>query len=170
MKPEVLLKEEEKSKVVKVYRRYSRGKWYSSPIPLPGFNTISYKATKKRNALYHSDRAEAEKDAEDYNRRLQAYKKGRQPSIPENISWYDFNGTEVQNPLIWWHDSGSWLYAHGYDDWDTQELLEDLPFMERYEDYGHTTLDFFEVLLMTPRFSSFRVLEDEKGEWKIYSK
>ena len=169
MKPEVKLKNEEMSKVVKVYRRYYRGKWYESETPQPNYNIVSYYATKVRDRLYYSSEAEAQARADKYNERLKAYKKGQQTPFPSVISWYFFNGTEVQNPLIWWHNSGSWLYAHGYDDWDTEELLTD-DMLFKYDDYGHTTLDFFNILFNTTAFYKYEIGVDKHGDYKIFLK
>ena len=169
MKPEVELKQDEMSKVVKVYRRYYRGKWYISETPQPSYDIVSYYATKVKTHLYYDTEEEAQERADKYNKRLKAYKKGQQSPFPSTISWYFFNNTEVQNPLIWWHDSGSWLYAHGYDDWDTEELLEDEMFFP-YDDYGHTTVDFFNVLFATEAFSEYEMKVDEDGKYKIFIK
>lgn len=169
MKPEVKLKKEEMSQVVKVYRRYYRGKWYESETPQPNYNIVSYYATKVRDRLYYSTEEEAQARANKYNERLKAYKKGQQTPFPSVISWYFFNGTEVQNPLIWWHDSGSWLYAHGYDDWDTEELLND-DMLFQYDDYGHTTLDFFNILFNTTAFYKYEINVDKHGDYKIFLK
>ena len=169
MKPEVELRDDEKSKVVKVYRRYYRGKWYESEYALPGYNIISYYATKVKSRLYYSSYEEAQTRAEQYNKRLEAYKKGREATI-DYISWYDFDGTELHNDLIWWHDSGSWLYAHGYDDWDPEELLE-YPSEVKYpyDDYDHTTINFFEVLFTTAKYAGYE-LKEKDGEYKIFVK
>lgn len=169
MKPEVELKQDEMSKVVKVYRRYYRGEWYISETPQPNYNIVSYYATKVKTRLYYDTEEEAQERADKYNKRLKAYKKGQQTPFPSTISWYFFNSTEVQNPLIWWHDSGSWLYAHGYDDWDTEELLED-EMLFPYDDYGHTTVDFFNVLFNTEAFSEYEMKVDDNGNYKIFIK
>lgn len=171
MKPEVELRNDEMSKVVKVYRKYDsrRGKWYESDIALPGYDIVSYKATKPERSLYYSTYEEAEQRAEQYNKHLRAYKKGRQPSIGL-ISWYDFNGTELHNDMIWWHDSGSWLYAHGYDDWDPEELLQNTSEVTYpYDDYDHTTVNFFEVLFTTAAFAGYTLKQDRDGRYKIYT-
>ena len=86
MKPEVKLKKEEMSQVVKVYRRYYRGKWYESETPQPNYNIVSYYATKVKSRLYYSTEAEAQARADKYNERLQAYKKGQQTPFPSVIS------------------------------------------------------------------------------------
>ena len=167
MKPEVELKDDEISKVVKVYRKYYRGKWYESETPQPDYNITSYYATKVTNRLYYSEKREAQERAEAYNKRLREQKKGQQKSI-DIISWYDFTGTEVQNTNIWWHDSGSWLYAHGYDDWDVEELLQyKSDVVKPYDDYNHTTVDFFNILFTTPAFSMYE-LKEEDGRHKIF--
>jgi hypothetical protein len=167
MKPEVELKDNEKSKVVKVYRKYYRGKWYESETPQPGYNIVSYYATKVTSRLYYSEKEMAQERAEAYNKRLRAQKKGQQKSI-DIISWYDFNGTELQNEKVWWHDSGSWLYTNHYDDWDPEELLQnEEDVVTPYDDYQHTTVDFFEVLFTTPAFSMYE-LKEEDGRHKIF--
>lgn len=167
MKPEVELKDSEKSKVVKVYRKYYRGKWYESETPQPGYNIVSYYATKVTSRLYYSEKEMAQERAEAYNKRLRAQKKGQQKSI-DIISWYDFNGTELQNEKVWWHDSGSWLYTNHYDDWDPEELLQnEEDVVTPYDDYNHTTVDFFELLFTTPAFSMYE-LKEEDGRHKIF--
>lgn len=169
MKPEVELKKEEMSTVVKVYRRYYRGKWYMSETPQPGYDIISYYATKISTRIYYSDRAEAQERADKYNKRLKAYKKGREQAFPETIDWYDFDGTELHDDTKWTNPDGSWKYAHGWDEWEVDELLkEDMEFV--YEEDQHSNIDFFNVLFTTTKFYKYELKKNEDDEWKIYVK
>lgn len=169
MKPEVELKQEEMSKVVKVYRRYYRGKWYESETPQPGYDIVSYYATKVRDRLYYSDMYEAQARADKYNARLKAYKKGREQEFPETIDWYDFDNTEFQDETIWTNPDGSWKYAHGWHEWEVKELLkEEMEF--KYKEDQHSNVDFFDVLFTTTKFAKYELKKNSKGEWKIYVK
>ena len=167
MKPEVELKKEEMSKVVKVYRLYYRGKWYESETPQPGYDIISYYATKVSTRIYYSDMNEAQERADKYNKRLKAYKKGREQDFPETIDWYDFDGTEFQDETIWTNPDGSWKYAHGWDEWEVDVLLkEDMEFI--YTEDKHSNVDFFDVLFTTTKFAKYELKKNAKNEWKIY--
>lgn len=158
----------ERSVVVKVYRKYSRGKWYESETPKEGYNIISYYATKVRVRLYHSDREDALEDARKYNKRLAAYKQGKNPlieydvvdddSIPAIIAWHNLPRT-IQNPFLWPHnntseDDLSWLYEHAedysenWDNWKVRRLLreETKSGMDRVFKAGNTTRRFFELI------------------------
>lgn len=172
MKPEVELQDEEKSKVIKVYRRYYRGQWYESETPQPHYDIVSYYPTKVSNRLYYSTESEAQARADAYNKRLQAYKKGQQQEIPNDITWYDFSGTDVQNPLIWWHESGSWLYAHGYDDWELDHLMEDSGDVDfPYDDYDHTTIDFLNIWFTKKGYIQYEIRKDRQTDtYKIFKK
>lgn len=156
------LSDDQKSEVKEIWRMYKRGKWYSSDTALYGYDKYYY-ATKVRIRLYYKDRESAEREAEKYNKRLESYEKGR---IPKVITWSMFQGTELQNNQIWWHDSGSWLYAHGYDDWNLSELLQDDMFYT-YDDYNHTTSDFFDVLAILPKFSNYELAQNAYGEYRL---
>lgn len=156
------LPDELKSKVEIVYRMYKRGKWYQSDTPEAGYSKYYY-ATKVRIRLYYKDEESAQRDADAYNKRRAAYEKGKLPQI---LTWSMFQGTELQNNQIWWHDSGSWLYAHGYDDWSLSELLRDDMFYV-YDDYNHTTADFFDILTTLPKFSDYALVQNKNGEYKL---
>ena len=39
-----------------------------------------------------------------------------------------------------------------------------------YDDYGHTTVDFFNVLFTTEAFSEYEMKVDEDGKYKIFLK
>lgn len=158
----------ERSVVVKVYRKYSRGKWYESETPKEGYNIVSYYATKVRVRLYHSDREDALEDARKYNKRLAAYKQGKNPlieydvvdddNIPAIIAWHNLPRT-IQNPFLWPHnntseDDLSWLYEHAddysenWDNWKVRRLLreETKSGMDRVFKAGNTTRRFFELI------------------------
>ena len=158
----IALNDEQKSEVKVIYRMYKRGKWYQSDTPMYGYEKYYY-ATKVRIRLYYKDKESAEKEAEKYNKRRSAYEKGKFPKI---VTWSMFAGTELHNNYLWWHDSGSWLYAHGYDDWEVEELMtDDMNF--QYDDYNHTTADFFRVMFTIPRFSDYELTKDAYGNYKI---
>lgn len=162
------IKDSDLSEVKEIYRRYYRGKWYKSETMQPGY-TLYYYATKVRIQLYYRDKERAQRDADAYNKKLEAYLKGRQGTVPDVLTWEMFRRTEVHNEGIWWHDNGSWLYAHGYDYWDTSELLrDDMNF--QYDDFYHTTRDFFGVLFTIPAYVQYELGQDKDGEWHIYHK
>lgn len=163
-----------KSVVTKIYVKYIRGKWLTSATPQKGYKT-RYIASKVKDSLRYETQAEAQDRADKYNAKYVAYVSGkygapaqfgRPASIPDTIQWDWFYGTDVQDEHIWWHDSGSWLYAHGWDDWSTADLLMDSPEME-YEDYQHSTIDFFKALFTTSRFAGYDIIKVD-GEWEIY--
>lgn len=160
------LKDEEKAKVVTVYRRYYRGKWYKSDTPLPGYNKY-YVATKVRVQLFYRDRENAQRDADKYNKWKQDRSK---TTFPDRISWYDFKGTELHNQRVWYHDSGSWLYNHGFDDWKTKDLLSDVGDMEKNYDDSHSTVDFFKLLFMVPNFADYELKKGDNGMYSIVAK
>lgn len=158
----------ERSVVVKVYRKYSRGKWYESETPKEGYNIVSYYATKVRVRLYHSDREDALEDARKYNKRLAAYKQGKNPlieydvvdddSIPEIIPWQNLPRA-IRNRFLWPHNNSSeddlsWLYEHAddyseaWDNWKVRKLLkeETKSGMDRVLKAGNTTRKFFELI------------------------
>lgn len=168
MEVEVELKDSEKSKVAEIWRMYKRGKWLKSDIPLSGYKKYYY-ATKVRLTMYYDNYESAQREADKYNNRLKAYKKGRAGKMPEILDWYMFKSTELHNDTIWWHDSGSWLYAHGYDQWSTEDLLKD-DMLFTYDDFHHTTYDFFTLFFTIPRFSKFELKKDAYGDWKIFVK
>lgn len=175
MRPAIELEEirdEEKSHVVKVYRRYYRGKWYESETPQPNYDIISYYVTKVKSRLYYSTEYEAQTRADQYNERLRAYKRGLGQPIPDEIDWYDFNGTALHDPHTWWHDSGSWLYAHGYVDWSVEDLLSDESDVTfPYDDYDHTTVDFFKVLFTTKKYMNYEIkIDSVTGKYDIFEK
>ena len=156
----------ERSVVVKVYRKYSRGKWYESETPKEGYNIVSYYATKVRVRLYHSDREDAEEDARKYNKRLASYKQGKNPlieivddaMIPEIIPW-GYLPKKIRDPRYWPHnnESGgelSWLYeksddySEAWDNWKVRKLLkeETKSGMDHPYRLQNTTRQFFELI------------------------
>lgn len=162
------LSPQERSTVVKVYRRYYRGRWYESNTPQPGYDIISYYATKVKTRLYHSDREDAQRDADKYNKRLAAYKQGRNPSveydimsddnIPNSIPWQQLP-RDIRNPFLWPHNNSdmddlSWLYEHAdrysnnWAEWYTRQLLreESENGMDKVYKAGNTTRKFFELI------------------------
>lgn len=163
MRSIIELSDNEKSEVKEIWRMYKRGKWYQSDTAMYGYEKYYY-ATKVRIRLYYKDRSSAERDAEKYNKRREAYEKGR---IPKYIDYDMFEGTELKNDQIWWHNSGSWIYEHRF--WDgayIEELLDDDMFYT-YDDYNHTTADFFDVLTKLPRFSNFELAKNSYGEYVL---
>ena len=155
------------SEVKEVYRKYSRGKWYKSDSPTPGF-TKYYYATKVRIQLFYKEKEKAQRDADKYNKWHETHTT-KTVYFPDRLSWYDFAGTELHNKRIWWHNDGSWLYDHGYDDWNVKGLLvEDMEM--RFSDFNHTNVDFFNVLFLTAKFLRFRLNKDSKGRYTIVEK
>lgn len=163
--PEDLLPSE-RSVVVKVYRKYSRGKWYESETPKEGYNIISYYATKVRVRLYHSDREDAVEDARKYNKRLAAYKQGKNPlielvddaMIPEIIPWVNLPRI-IRDRRYWPHNNSSnnelsWLYeksddySEAWDNWKVRKLLkeETKSGMDHPYKAQNTTRKFFEAI------------------------
>ena len=171
LKKQVLAKDlspQERSTVKKVYRRYYRGKWYESDTPKQGYDIISYYATKVKTRLYYSDREDAQRDADKYNRRLAAYKQGRNPeveydvvddaSIPNTKKWSTMP-SDIRNPWLWPHNNSSeddlsWLYEHSedysenWDNWKLRKLLRDETKggMDRQYKAGNTTRKFFKSI------------------------
>lgn len=163
------IKDSDLSEVKEIYRRYYRGKWYHSDTMQQGY-TLYYYATKVRIQLYYRDKERAQRDADAYNKKLEAYLKGRQGTVPDYLTWEMFRRTEVHNPLVWWHDNGSWLYEHRWleDPIGTAELLqEDMNF--EYDDM-HTTHDLFDVLFTLPAYVQYELGQDKDGKWHIYHK
>ena len=174
------LSPQERSTVKMVYRRYYRGKWYESDTPKEGYNIISYYATKVKTRLYHSDVEDAKADAEKYNKRLAAYKQGRNKlvdydmvpddQIPISKTWASMP-RDIRNPLNWPHnnESGgklSWLYeksgdySEAWDNWKLRKLLKeetkagmDLPYAA-----GNTTRKFFGLIFANDvKFAGFEL-------------
>lgn len=162
------LSPQERSTVVRVYRRYYRGRWYESNTPKPGYDIVSYYATKVKTRLYHSDREEAQADADKYNKRLAAYKQGRNPGveydiasdddIPDVIPWTQMP-RDLRNPNLWPHNNSdqsdlSWLYEHSdryseaWDKWYIRKLLreETKSGMDKPYKAGNTTRKFFGLI------------------------
>lgn len=194
LKKQVLAKDltpQERSTVKKVYRRYYRGKWYESDTPKEGYNIISYYATKVKTRLYHSDREDAQNDADKYNRRLAAYKQGRNPAveydvvddanIPETKTWASMP-RDIRNPWLWPHNNASdgdvsWLYEHSdnysvnWDNWKLRKLLreETKTCMDELFMAGNTTRKFFETIFANDtRFAGFK-LYWSKGDNRWYA-
>lgn len=176
----VVLKPQDKSVVRKVYTIKKRGKWIISEQPIPGA-TIEYYATKTRDRLYYPTRQEAQARADQYNKRRAAQILGKAPKIPSRIDWHDFDGTELQDERIWWprprkfriragrvnNNSrlSPWLYAHGYDDWDVDELLN-TDVTREYADFFHSTADFFQ-LWGRAQGVDLILHKTKRGEWVL---
>ena len=177
MKPEIKLKKNDLSTVATIYRRYFRGKWYHSETPKPYYKE-SYYATKVKNPRYYQDQSQAQREADKYNKHLYTYKKGLQDEFPDRLSWYFFIGTELHNSLIWWHtntngnfDGSPWLYGHGFDNWSVKNLLRNKNDVEyQCVDYGHTTINFFNILFSTSEFNKYELATDKNGDYKIFVK
>lgn len=156
------LSDNQRSEVKIVYRMYKRGKWYHSETPLPGYEKYYY-SSKSKITSYYKNKESAEREVIKYNKRRTAYEIGK---FPKFLTWLMFSGTPLHNNLVWWHGSGSWLYAHGYDDWDVNELFsDDMDF--GYDDYNHTTADFFDVMFSIPKFSNYELVKDDNGCYRI---
>ena len=168
MKPNVRLTEKEKAVVRIVYTRKQKTRVLHKETATHGYKK-QYEVTKLDR--YFNTRKEAEAARDKYNENTLQKKQSKTHDFPDTLSWDDFNNTEVQNQILWWHNSGSWLYAHGYDDWDTDELLnEGSDFTFEYDD-GNSTKDFFEVLFKTARFVRYYVSKNNKEkEWKLYER
>ena len=158
----------EQSTVKVVYRRYYRGKWYASDTPKAGYNIISYYATKVRIRIYHSDREDAQRDADKYNKRLASYKQGlnqladydvvSDDRIPQAKTWASMPST-IRNPIYWPHNNESngdlsWLYeksdeySDNWDNWKLRKLLQEetKEGMTRQYKAGNTTKKFFSII------------------------
>lgn len=166
MKAEVELTDEQKSEVATTYRRYYRGKWYQSDVPQNGYEKYYY-ATKVRIRLYYKDRASAEREAENYNKRRAAYEKGKSEEFPDTLDWDDL----PKNVKEWSHRSGSWLYEHANgdweEDWNIKDMIEEND-IEEDDYYGNSTKEFFEQLFMTPKYIKYELKKNDDGKWKIY--
>ena len=167
MKVEIELTEEQKSEVATTYRRYYRGKWYQSDTPQNGYEKYYY-ATKVRVRLYYKDKKSAENEVNKYNKRRAAYEKGKSNEyIPDVLGWDDL----PKNVKEWSHRSGSWLYEHANGDWDEdwniKDMLEESDIEEDY-DYGNSTKEFFEQLLMTPKYIKYELKKNDDGKWCIF--
>ena len=159
------LSDSQRSEVKVVYRMQKRGKWLHSDTKLPGYEKYYY-SSKSKVTAYYKNRESAEREVEKYNKRRIAYEKGK---FPKNLTWFMFSNTELHQEAVWWHGSGSWLYAHGYDDWFVDDLFsEDMDFA--YDDYNHTTADFFDVMFGIPKFSNYELIKDDNGQYKIRKK
>ena len=168
IKVEVELTDEQKSEVATIYRRYYRGKWYQSDTPQNGYEKYYY-ATKVRVRLYYKDRASAEKEAEKYNKRRAAYEKGKlNETIPSSLKWDDLPKNVRE---AWSHRSGSWLYEHANgdweEDWNIKDMIEESD-IEKDDDYGNSTKEFFEQLFMTPKYIKYELKKKDDGKWGIY--
>lgn len=167
IKVEIELTDEQKSEVETIYRRYYRGKWYQSDTPQNGYEKYYY-ATKVRVRLYYKDRNRAEREAEKYNKRRAAYEKGKSnETIPVSLKWDDL----PKNVKEWSHISGSWLYEHANgdweEDWNIKEMLNESD-IEEDDDYGNSTKEFLEQLLMTPKYIKYELKKKDDGKWGIY--
>lgn len=166
MQPEVRLTEKERSVVRVVYTRKQQNRVIRKETVTRGYKK-QYEAT---HVGYFNTKEEAEKARNKYNATELQKKKSRSHPFPDSLDWDWFDGTAVQKPNVWWpRPSGAWLYDHGYDDWDTEELLDD-DFSQESID-GHTTKEFFDILFKTPRFVRYYVSNNnKKREWKIYER
>lgn len=166
MKPNVRLTEKERAVVRIVYTRKQKTRMLRKETATRGYKK-QYEVTKLDQ--YFNTRQEAEAARNKYNANTLQKKQSRTHDFPDTLYWDDFNNTAVQSPILWWHTSGSWLYAHGYDDWETEDLMdEESEFTFIYED-GNSTKDFFEVLFKTPRYVKYYVSKNNKEkEWKLY--
>ena len=168
IKVEIELTDEQKSEVATIYRRYYRGKWYQSDVPQVGYEKYYY-ATKVRVRLYCKDRESAEKEAQKYNKRRAAYEKGKlNESIPTSLSWDDLPKNVKE---AWSHRSGSWLYEHANgdweEDWNIKDMLEESD-IEKDDNEGNSTKDFFEQLFMTPKYIRYKLKKKDDGKWGIF--
>jgi len=176
-KPNIELKDSEKSKPVRVFTKKVRGKWIISETPIPG-GTVEWYASKVKPRAYYQSKKEAEERAEKYNKKRASQLKGK--AVGKNkgfdnvIKWDWFAGTQLHEETIWWHQRtepiGPWLYEHGWmGDWDywfADELLkENMGY--RYED-DHNNFDFFDLLFKIKGYTHL-YLKEENGEWKIFS-
>lgn len=86
------------------------------------------------------------------------------------VYWEDVSHGIIGNPYAWLHDSGSWLYAHGFDAWDLTELIKD-PYWRSSSD-NHTNLEFVEVALRDSQYGiKYSVYQDLRtNEYSIVSK
>ena len=167
IKVEIELTDEQKSEVATIYRRYYRGKWYQSDVPQTGYEKYYY-ATKVRVRLYYKDRKSAEKEAQKYNKRRAAYEKGKlNETIPTSFSWDDL----PDNVKSWSHRSGSWLYEHANgdweEDWNIKDMLEESD-IEKDDNEGNSTKDFFEQLFMTPKYIRYELKKKDDEKWGIF--
>ena len=185
------LSPQERSTVKMVYRRYYRGKWYESDTPKEGYNIISYYATKVKTRLYHSDIEDAQADRDKYNKRLAAYKQGRNKladydlvpddKIPQSKTWASMPST-IRNPLYWPHNNASdddlsWLYEHAddyseaWDNWKLRELLKEETKEGMDESYasGNTTRKFFNLIFSNDTSFAGFDLYWSKGDNRWYA-
>lgn len=168
MTPNVRLTEKERAVVRIVYTRKQKTRVLHKETATHGYKK-QYEVTKLDK--YFNTRKEAEEARDKYNENTLQKKQSKTHDFPDTLAWDDFDNTAVQNPLLWWHSSGSWLYVHWYDDWDTEELLgEGSDFTLEYED-GNSTKDFFEVLFKKPKYVKYYVSKNNKEkEWKLYER
>lgn len=168
MTPNVRLTEKERAVVRIVYTRKQKTRVLHKETATHGYKK-QYEVTKLDK--YFNTREEAEEARDKYNENTLQKKQSKTHDFPDTLTWDDFDNTAVQNPLLWWHNSGSWLYVHWYDDWDTEELLEEgSDFTFEYED-GNSTKDFFEVLFKKPQYVKYYVSKNNKEkEWKLYER
>lgn len=168
MQPNVRLTEKEKAVVRIVYTRTYKNRTIRKETATHGYKR-QYEVTKINK--YFDTRQEAERVRNRYNEQILQHKQSKTHDFPDTLEWDMFDNTAVHNPILWWHNSGSWLYAHGYDDWDTEELLDEgSDFTTQYDD-GNSTKDFFEVLFKTPRYIRYYVSRNNKEkEWKLYER
>lgn len=154
----------------KIYVKQSKnGRWLFSNIYQPGY-TEQWYATKVSPRMYYDTEGEAQERADKYNKRFIAYRKGKGLPIqfPSEIKWSWFSGTALHDKHSWGHEMGSWLYANGYDEWETSELLQNAADVEyQYkDDWNHSTIDFFNLLFSQGSFNQYD-LKKIKGKYEI---
>lgn len=167
MKPNVRLTERERAVVRIAYTRKYKNRVLRKNTPSRGYKK-QYEVTQLNR--YYNTRREAEAARDAYNKNELQKKQSRAHDFPDAIEWDWFAGTAVQKPTAWWpRPEGTWLYGHGYDDWQTEELLEDDMELETLD--MHTTKEFFEILFKTPRFRKYFISNNNKErEWKLYER
>ena len=166
MTPEVRLSKKEKAVINVIYTRTYSDRTLHKYTATHGYKKQYFVTVLKQ---YFDTKQDAEKARDKFNEQQYQKKRAKAHEFPDILDWYMFTGTELHNPLLWWHNSGSWLYAHGYDEWETEELFEDI-FTYEYEDM-HSTKDFFEVLFKTPLYIRYYVSKNNKDkQWKLYEK
>ena len=175
MKPEIKLKDHEKSFPVKVYVAKVKGKYIISHTPIPGA-TVEWYASKVDPRLYYGTKYEAQQRSNQYNKKRAAQIKGQQKEIINKIMWDWFSNSPVQNDQIWWHEKhenpGPWLYEHAWmGDWEywfVDQLLDEDMAM-KYED-NHDNFDFFAELFKLYRYTQYYLDKTEKGKWRLWLK
>lgn len=96
------------------------------------------------------------------------YKKPIEDSLI--VMWEDVSHGIIGNYYAWSHDTGSWLYDHGFDYWDLTELIKD-PYWRSSLD-NHTNLEFVTIALRDSQYGiKYDVYQDPRtNEYSIVSK